>query len=316
MNKRRRDILASLAPAVEFARAQRPDVSRETVPGLAWHARVSAAAPAELMIYGPIGGSMWDGGISASDVAAVLREAGPGPIDVRLNSPGGDVFQGVAIHTLLARHAGTITMHVDGLAASAASFIMLAGDRIRMARNAMVMIHDGMTGSYGNAATLRRAADLLDKVSVSIADMYAERAGEDPEHWRGLMTVNAEDGTWFTGQEAYDAGLVDELTETPDEDEESQVWDRLANHVDILPEPIAARVRAHAEREEIEIPDAPDEDDSTDKDIEPDADGMTDGSRGGSPHEPEDECDNDFAHRMRMWAWMNQSGLLAGKDTV
>lgn len=312
MNKRRREILASLAPAVEFAAKQAPKASPSAVPGLAVHARVSASAPAELMIYGPIGGSMWDGGIGAADVAAALREAGPGPIDVRLNSGGGDVFQGVAIHTLLARHAGTITVHVDGLAASAASFIMLAGDRIRMARNAMVMIHDGMTGSYGNAATLRRAADLLDKVSASIADMYAERAGEDPEHWRGLMTVNAEDGTWFTGQEAYDAGLVDELTETPDEDEESQVWDRLANHVDILPEPIAARVRAHAADElaredELIVPPRP----TTDEEIA-DLPILDPASLAGS----EDECDNDFAHRMRMWAWMNQSGLLAGKDTV
>lgn len=290
MNKRRREILAGLAPAVDFAMQQRLDVSRETVPGLAVHARVSASAPAELMIYGPIGGDMWNGGIGAADVAAALREAGPGPIDVRLNSPGGDVFQGVAIHTLLARHSGTITVHVDGLAASAASFIMLAGDHIRMARNAMVMIHDGMTGSYGNAATLRRAAELLDKVSASIADMYAERAGEDVEHWRGLMTVNAEDGTWFTGQEALTVGLVDELSETPDEDEDSLVWDRLRTWADRLPANIAATLPLEPEQPK------------------------------ACTHGTEDACDNhmfpgpelddnDFAHTMRMWAWMNQQQI-------
>lgn len=298
MNKRRRDILAALVPALEFAHQQTSNPSRALadVPGL--HVKATASG-AELMIYGPIGGGMFDAGISAADVAAALREVErAGPIDVRLNSPGGDVFQGVAIHTMLARHPGTVTVHVDGLAASAASFIMLAGDRIVMARNAMVMIHDGMTGSYGNGATLRRAADLLDKVSASIADMYAERAGEDPEHWRNLMTVNAEDGTWFTGEEAHAAGLVDALTETPDEDEEDQVWDRLANWTDRLPDALAEKVTAHLA---IVPPRA-----TTDEEIAnlPILDPAL------------LDPDQDFAHRMRMWAWMNnqQIGHLAGKD--
>lgn len=312
MNKRRRDILAALMPALEFAHQQTPNPSRALadVPGL--HVK-AAASGAELMIYGPIGGGMFDSGIGAADVAAALREAGPGPIDVRLNSPGGDVFQGVAIHTMLARHNGAVTVHVDGLAASAASFIMLAGDRIVMARNAMVMIHDGMTGSYGNGATLRRAADLLDKVSASIADMYAERAGEDPEHWRNLMTVNAEDGTWFTGEEAFAAGLVDALTETPDEDEEDQVWDRLANWTDRLPSALAEKVTAHFDTREIVsapavagvVPDAPEGQGDKPSPLLDAADVVI----------PDDEL-KDFAHRMRMWAWMNnqQIGHLAGKD--
>lgn len=182
------------------------------------HARPTAEAPAELMIYGRIGGGgFFSEGIGAADVAAMLREAGPGPINVRLNSPGGDVFDGVAIHSLLARHPGTVTVYVDGLAASAASFIMLAADRIVSARNAFIMIHDAMTGTYGNGDTHRQAAELLDKVSGNIADMYTERAGEDVDHWRAAMTVNGEDGTWYTGQEALDAGLVDELTEVTDE---------------------------------------------------------------------------------------------------
>jgi ATP-dependent protease ClpP protease subunit len=312
MNKRRRDILAALVPALEFAHQQTPNPPRALadVPGL--HVKATASG-AELMIYGPIGGGMFDMGISAADVAAALREAGPGPIDVRLNSPGGDVFQGVAIHTMLARHAGVVTVHVDGLAASAASFIMLAGDRIVMARNAMVMIHDGMTGSYGNGATLRRAADLLDKVSASIADMYAERAGEDPEHWRNLMTVNAEDGTWFTGEEAHAAGLVDALTETPDEDENDQVWDRLANWTDRLPSALAEKVSAHVKPVGGIIPAA-----------EPKMTCRACGTDVGGDCPPECELmqpavldrDEDFAHRMRMWAWMNdqQIGHLAGED--
>jgi ATP-dependent protease ClpP protease subunit len=221
------------------------DVSRETkrdVPGLALRPRAEASAPAELMAYGRIGGGGWfDEGITGADVANLLREAGPGPLNVRINSGGGDVFDGVAIHSLLARHPGTVTAYIDGLAASAASFIMLAGDRIVAARNSFVMIHDAMTMAYGNGDTLRDSADLLDKVSENIADMYAERAGEDTAYWRNLMTVNGEDGTWYTGQEALDAGLVDEITvAAPDED--ATVANRLAGWRNVLPSAIANKI--------------------------------------------------------------------------
>lgn len=216
MNRKRyREILNALAPAAKLALERAKP--RADVPGLALRMNAESA---ELMIYGRIGGGGWfDEGISAADVAAVLREAGGRPLNVRINSGGGDVFDGVAIHSLLARHPGTVTVYVDGLAASAASFIMLAGDRVVAARNSFVMIHDAMTGTYGNGDTHRAAAELLDKVSENIADMYAERAGEDVEHWRNLMTVNGEDGTWYTGQEALDAGLVDEITEAADDED-------------------------------------------------------------------------------------------------
>lgn len=261
MNKRQRDLLAALTPAIQFAiertKKRIPTAGRDlNIPGLALHARPTADAPAELMIYGRIGGGGWfDEGITAVDVAALLREAGNGPINVRVNSPGGDVFDGVAIHSLLARHPGTITVYVDGLAASAASFIMLAGDRIVSARNAFIMIHDAMTGTYGNKDTHTRAIDLLDKVSGNIADMYAERAGEDADYWRALMLENGEDGRWYTGQEALDAGLVDELTEVADDGpEEDVVWDRLAGWTEMLPAEAQATLsarRADRNREDV-----------------------------------------------------------------
>lgn len=250
MNRRRREILTALAPAYDFAmkRAygaagpegiQHYQQKAREVPGLALRARAeaSADAPAELTIYGRIGGGGWfSEGISAADVNALLKEAGPGPLNVRINSGGGDVFDGVAIHTLLARHPGVVTCYVDGLAASAASFIMLAGDHIVSARNAFIMIHDAMTFTYGNGNTHRDAGELLDKVSVNIADMYTERAGEDVEHWRNLMTVNGEDGSWFTGQEALAAGLVDELTSSKeDPEEDGEVANRLKGWEALLP---------------------------------------------------------------------------------
>lgn len=254
VNKRRRDLLAALDPAVTFA-LSRNSTPKRNVPGLAMHARPTADAPAELMIYGRIGGGGWfNEGISAADVAGLLREAGPGPLNVRINSGGGDVFDGVAIHSLLARHPGAVTAYVDGLAASAASFIMLAGERIVSARNAFVMIHDAMTYTYGNGDTHRASGELLDKVSDNIADMYAEKAGEDVAHWRNIMTVNGEDGTWYTGQEALAAGLVDELTQVPDDEDAEQVANKLSGWRNILPENIASKLKFPEDKAEPPVP--------------------------------------------------------------
>lgn len=258
MNKRRREILTALQPAIQHAlENDRTLAGRDphSVPGLALRPRAEASAPAELLIYGRIGGGGWfSEGISAADVAALLREAGPGPVNVRINSPGGDVFDGVAIHSLLARHPGTVTAYVDGIAASAASFIMLAGDRIVAARNGFVMIHDAMTITYGNGDSHRAAGELLDKVSDNIADMYAERAGEDAEYWRNLMTVNGEDGTWYTGQEALDAGLVDEITTGKGEDDDEDVAARLSGWSAFLPKKIAAAIKLPADPAEDTTP--------------------------------------------------------------
>lgn len=253
MNRKRyREILNALAPAAQIAMERAKP--RKDVPGLALRMEGGSGGNTELMIYGRIGGGGWfDEGISAADVAALLREAGPGSLDVRINSGGGDVFDGVAIHSLLARHPGTVTVYVDGLAASAASFIMLAGHRIVAARNSFIMIHDAMTGTYGNGDTHRAAAELLDKVSGNIADMYAERAGEDVEHWRNLMTVNGEDGTWYTGQEALDAGLVDEITEVADDEDVAlrlQGWDNVLKHAPERVRNIVAEMSEDIEPEE------------------------------------------------------------------
>jgi len=248
MNKRRREILTALQPAVDFAfrsvSSQKTTEPRD-IPGFTFSPRADASAPATLMIYGIIGGGgFFSDGIAATDVAGALKQIGPGPINVKLNSPGGDVFDGVAIHSLLAAHPGLVTVDVDGLAASAASFIMLAGDHIRGPKNSFVMLHDAMTAPYGNSATLRSAADLLDKVSGSMAEMYADRAGEDAAFWRDVMTVNGEDGTWYTGSEAFDAGLYDSVTaftHGEDSEEEEYAVARLLSGWDPV---LGARARA------------------------------------------------------------------------
>ncbi len=215
MNLRRREILAALDPVTESALSH-PPTGNSTI-----RVKALSADTTEIMVYGAIGQGGWfdDSAVSAADMSKVLAGITTPHIAVRINSGGGDVFDGVAIHTLLSRHSSTITVYIDGLAASAASFIAMAGDRIVIARNAMMMVHDGMTFAYGNADTMTRTAELLVKVSDNIADMYAERAGGTAAEWRERMTVNGEDGTWYTGREAVDAGLADETTADPDDEE-------------------------------------------------------------------------------------------------
>jgi ATP-dependent Clp endopeptidase proteolytic subunit ClpP len=146
-------------------------------------------------------------------------------ITVYLNSPGGEVFDGIAIHTALAQSKAHVTTFITGMACSAASFIAMAGDTIKMARNATMMIHDASGLAWGNATTMRAEADLLDKLSLNIADMYSMQAGGTAEEWFARIE-NAE--IWYTGKEALAAGLVDEITDADDPEEEDAPSNRLS----------------------------------------------------------------------------------------
>ncbi len=169
----------------------------------------NAAKPttAEVWIYDEIG--YW--GITASDFAQQIASLSVNTIDVRLNSPGGEVFDGVAIHNALANHPATVNIYVDGLAASIASVIAMAGDRVVMGAGSQMMIHDGLTICVGNAADMREAATMLDKTSDTIATFYAARAGGSLTEWRDRMRAE----TWYTGDEAVAAGLADEVAGAP-----------------------------------------------------------------------------------------------------
>lgn len=152
-------------------------------------------------------------GISAAMIVEALIAADGRDVLVHLNSPGGMVTEGLAIHSTFKQYAGNVTMRVEGIAASAASFVMLAADEVLIEPNAMVMVHDAWDITIGPAVEHRRTADLLDKISDSIASMYAAKSGGTTEEWRQVMTENGDIGTWYIGQEAVDAGLVDALTE-------------------------------------------------------------------------------------------------------
>lgn len=159
-------------------------------------------------------------GISASMIVEALIAADGRDVLVHLNSPGGMVTEGLSIHSQFKQYAGKVTMRVEGLAASAASFVMLAADEVLIEPNALIMIHDAWDLTAGPASEHRKTADLLDKISDSIASMYAGKADGNPADWRAAMLEE----TWYVGQEAVDAGLVDALTDdraTADAPEES-----------------------------------------------------------------------------------------------
>lgn len=158
---------------------------------------------AEVYLYDIIG----DWGTSAGDFVAELRGIGNKPIDLHINSEGGDVFDGLAIFNAIKNHGAPVTAYVDGLAASAASFIAMAAGRIVIAQHASMMIHDASSFAWGNADELRKQAALLDSTSQNIASIYAKRAGGTAEDWRARMRAE----TWYQDQEAVDVGLADEV---------------------------------------------------------------------------------------------------------
>lgn len=163
---------------------------------------------AKVLIYDEIG--YW--GVTASDLVAELDKLDVANIDLRLNSPGGDVFDGMAIYNALRNHPARVVATVDGLAASAASFIAMAADEVVMEKTGTMMIHDAISLAIGNAGDMRETADLLDKMSNTIADIYATKSGRDAAGYRDMMRAE----TWFNATEAVDAGLADRVAGADD----------------------------------------------------------------------------------------------------
>ncbi len=161
-----------------------------------------AEGPRSIYVYDRIGG--WDG-VMAKDV--VLALAGAGDVVVHVNSPGGDIFEGAAIHNALKNHAGNVEVRIDGSAASAASFIAMAADTVVIEANATMMIHEGSALCVGSAQDMRDAADVLDLLSDTIAAMYAAKAGGTAAEWRTKMQAE----TWYNADQALTAGLVDSI---------------------------------------------------------------------------------------------------------
>lgn len=176
--------------------------------GSNWYTITNKAGPvASIRLYDEIG---WFG-VTEDAFADELAEITADKIEVQISSAGGDVFAGIAIYNALRSHPAHITTRVDSLAASIASVIVQAGDHRVMLSGSQQMIHPAWGMAIGSADEMRELADLLDKQTDIIAGIYAERSGKDAEHFRSLM----DDSTWFTDEEAVEAGLADEVVKPP-----------------------------------------------------------------------------------------------------
>jgi len=174
-----------------------------------WYDLDTNGDDADLLIYDVIGES-WDGGISAKQFATDLKALGDVKnINLHINSPGGLVYEGTTIYNTLVAHPATVNVHIDGMAASIASIIAMAGDHITMADNALMMIHDPWSFVIGNAMDFRKEAAALDKVKSNLVTTYVNRTGIDESDISNMMAAE----TWLTGDEAVNMGFADEVRE-------------------------------------------------------------------------------------------------------
>ncbi len=161
------------------------------------------SSKAEIWIYDYIG--LY--GVEANAFVAELNNIRTPEIDLHIASEGGEVWDGLTIYAALRNHPAHINGYIDSLAASAASFIAMACDNVKMERTARLMMHEASGGVMGIAKDMREVADILDDMSDNIASIYAEKAGGEPKMWRKKMTAT----TWFNAEQAKEAGLVDEI---------------------------------------------------------------------------------------------------------
>lgn len=200
-------------PKLPENRPRRPAVNARA--GRRWYDVKNASGDvAEIFIYDEI--AFW--GTTAAQFVRDLGEITAKTVNVRINSPGGDVFDAAAIHNALRRYAdkndATIEVDVDGLAASAASVIAMAGDTVRMGKGTFLMIHDPWAMAIGNAVDMRQMADTLDQIGGGIASVYAARAADAglPEHDQAYFLQKMSAETWYDPDAAVAEGLADKST--------------------------------------------------------------------------------------------------------
>jgi ATP-dependent protease ClpP protease subunit len=195
---------------------------REKIPLLASvPAGTSGGDETTLRLYEPIDSWGGDWGTSALEFMAVLDEVDTPRLRVHINSPGGEVYEAIAILNALRAHPGRVTAVVDGLAASAASFIAAGADELVMRRNTELMIHDAWGIAVGPAATMRELGDRLDHLSDNIASIYAAKASGTVEDFRAAMLAE----TWYSAEEAVAVGLADGVDDGNGGQQPGNRWD-------------------------------------------------------------------------------------------
>lgn len=170
--------------------------------------RAQSEEVTEVLLYDVIGADFFGDGVNAKDFRNQLKEVKTPTINLRINSPGGSVTEAAAMLAALDEHPARIEVDVDGIAASAATLPMMAGDYVRVASNGLVMIHNPMAGVMGGAEDMRRMAELLDKVREQILDAYRRKSSMTRKELSKAMDAE----TWYTGKEAVEAGLADEAS--------------------------------------------------------------------------------------------------------
>ncbi|WP_260973299.1 head maturation protease, ClpP-related [Mycolicibacterium llatzerense] len=169
------------------------------------------AKTATLHIYDVIGADPFFGGVDVNEAIALIEGLDEdAELTVRINSPGGAAWDGLALANAIMRHPGPTTTHVDALAASAASLVALAGDTVTMSKYGQMMLHNARAGVHGTAEDLKSAAETLAKLNGSMAQFYADRTGSEPADWAKAMKRES----WYTADEALEAGLVTSVDES------------------------------------------------------------------------------------------------------
>ncbi|EJR76688.1 ATP-dependent Clp protease, proteolytic subunit ClpP [Bacillus cereus VD156] len=170
---------------------------------------------ADVFIYGEITKYAWEeyGEVSSITFKNELEALGDGieTINLYINSPGGSVFEAMAIIAMLKRHPADIISHIDGVAASCASVLPMISKRIIMPNNSLMMIHHAMTGAWGNAKKLRKAADDVERISQAMCQYYLDRSGEKMSE--EMLYEMLEEDTWLTAEQCLELGLCDEIIE-------------------------------------------------------------------------------------------------------
>jgi len=178
-----------------------------------WYKIINKSEVAEIWIYEMIGEDFWSGGgVTAKNFQKELSAIKASQIDLHVNSPGGEVFDGIAIYNLIKQHPANVTTYIDGLAASIASVIALAGDEIYMAENALMMIHNPYGMVMGMAEDMRKMAERLDIVRDSISKAYMSKTDMPEEEINALMEAE----TWMTADDAMELGFIDDVTDKID----------------------------------------------------------------------------------------------------
>lgn len=186
-------------------------VSSEAMPSALerWNGGIRAAGSEDnsISIFDVIGRDYWDEGVTAKRIAGALRAMNGEDVTVNINSPGGDMFEGLAIYNLLREYQGKVTVKVLGIAASAASIIAMAGDEVQIGRGAFLMIHNCWVYAMGNRHDFTQLAQSLEPFDKAMADIYASRSGLDIDAVHQLMDAES----YIGGSDAVEKGLADSL---------------------------------------------------------------------------------------------------------